>query len=182
MKARRIFRANPKTAKERVREQTLRKKLQVERPSLEDLVRDGECDPDAVMTMGMYFDVQRGLQALKRERKRFGLSIAAVAERSGLDRAVVSRLDNGKQDNPTIATLMRYAAAIGKRFLWSYEDLATKAAESGGKTAPDKADMNDQLVGSLALDAIQVLRSTQEQLLAHYDGRGVDRLAQTVDG
>jgi transcriptional regulator with XRE-family HTH domain len=60
------------------------------------------------------------------------LSITDVAERSGLDRAVVSRLENGKQDNPTVATLMRYAAAVGKRFLWSYEDLATKVTNGDG--------------------------------------------------
>ena len=138
MKARRIFRENRQTAEERVREQSLRAKLQKERPSLEDLVRSGECDPDAVMTMGMYFDVQRALQALKRERQRSGLSISAVAERSGLDRAVVSRLENGKQDNPTVATLMRYAAAVGKRFLWSYEELATEHSgmNGGAEAAP----------------------------------------------
>ena len=49
-----------------------------------------------------------------------------MAKRSSLDRAVVSRLENGKQDNPTVATLMRYASAIGKRFLWSYEPDSTK--------------------------------------------------------
>jgi transcriptional regulator with XRE-family HTH domain len=90
---------------------------------LDDLVCSGNCDPDAVMTMGMYFDVQKALQSLKQARKRSGLSIGDVAEHSGLDRAIVSRLENGKQDNPTVATLMRYAAAVGKRFLWSYEDL-----------------------------------------------------------
>ena len=135
MKVRRIFRANRKTGEERGREQKLREELQKEKPSLEDLVRSGACDPDAVMTMGMYFDVQRALQALKRERERCGLSIGAVAERSGLDRAVVSRLENGKQDNPTVATLMRYAAAVGKRFLWSYEDLAAKVTSDDGKPA-----------------------------------------------
>jgi hypothetical protein len=72
MKAQRIFRASNKTAEERASEQVLREKLQKESPSLEDLVRSGECDPDAVMTMGMYFDVQRALQALKRERKQCG--------------------------------------------------------------------------------------------------------------
>src|SRR5215469_12849993 len=133
MKARRIFRANAKTAQERAREQTLRDNLQKAKPTLEDLVRAGECDPDAVMTMGMYFDIQRALQALKRERERCGLTIGEVAKRSGLDRAVVSRLENGKQDNPTVATLMRYAAAIGKRFVWSYEDLATKDTRDDGK-------------------------------------------------
>ncbi len=130
MKARRIFRANRKTAEERAREHKLREKLQKERPSLEDLVRSGACDPATIMTMGMYFDVQKVLQALKREREYRGLSIGDVADRSGLDRAVVSRIENGRQDNPTVATLMRFAAALGKRFLWSYEDLPTKATSS----------------------------------------------------
>ncbi len=132
MKAQRIFQASRKTPAERIREHALREKLQKEKPSLEDLIRAGACDPDAVMTMGMYFDVQSALQSLKRERKRCGLSIGDVAECSGLDRAVISRLENGKQDNPTVATLMRYAAAIGKRLLWSYEGLATKATCENG--------------------------------------------------
>jgi ribosome-binding protein aMBF1 (putative translation factor) len=139
MKARRLFRASRKTADERIREQTLRDKLQKERPSLEDLVRGSACDSDAIMTMGMYFDIQRALQALKQEREQSGLSIRDVAERSGLDRAVVRRLENGKQDNPTVATLMRYAAALGKRFLWSYEDLATKTPDGNGKTGRPRA-------------------------------------------
>ena len=139
MKGRRIFRANRKTAEERARERALREKLQKERPSLEDLVREGACDPSAVMTMGMYYDVQKALQALKRERERRSLSISDVAERSGLDRAVVSRLENGKQDNPTVATLMRYAAAIGKRLLWSFEDLAAKVPRGNGNEALSKS-------------------------------------------
>jgi ribosome-binding protein aMBF1 (putative translation factor) len=132
MKAQRVFRPNQKTAAERARERALRAHLQQEKPSLDDLVRTGECDPDSLMSMGMYFDIQSALRALKDERARRGLSIGDVAERSGLDRAVVSRLENGKQDNPTVATLMRYAAAIGKRFLWSYEDIATKGAKGNG--------------------------------------------------
>jgi DNA-binding XRE family transcriptional regulator len=132
MNAQRLFRASRKTAEERRREQKLRERLQRERPSIEDLVRTGDCDPDDVMTMGMYFDVQQALQALKRTRKERGLTIADVAERSGLDRAVVSRLENGKQDNPTVATLMRYAAAIGKRFVWSYEDVPAKVLSGNG--------------------------------------------------
>jgi DNA-binding XRE family transcriptional regulator len=135
MKAQRIFCANRKSAEERVREQALRDKLQREKPSLEDLIRDGGCDAATVMTMGMYFEVQTALQALKQERERCGLSISVVAERSGLDRAVVSRLENGKQDNPTIATLMRYAAALGKRFLWTFDDLSAEVTGKNGKAA-----------------------------------------------
>jgi len=133
MKARRIFRPNPKSATERAKECKLREQLQRERPSLQDLIRTGDSDPDAIMTMEMYFDVQKALRALKRERENSGQSISDVADRSGLDRAVISRLENGKQDNPTVATLMRYAAAIGKRFLWNYEDIA---AATSGKATP----------------------------------------------
>lgn len=72
MTSHRVFRANTKSPTERAREKALRERLQKERPSLEDLVRSGECDPDAIMTMGMYFDVQRALLALKHGRLRGG--------------------------------------------------------------------------------------------------------------
>jgi hypothetical protein len=133
MKVRRIFRANQKSATERAREKVLRDEIQRKRPSLDDLVDAGECDADAIMTMGMYFDIQSAIQSLKRERVRVGLSIGDVADRSGLDRAVVSRLENGKQDNPTVATLMRYAAAIGKRLFWSYGDSPANGPSKRGK-------------------------------------------------
>lgn len=138
MKAQRVFRASQKSAEERAEERRLREQIRKEKPSLDDLIRTGECDPESVMTMGMFFDVQSALQALKHEREQCGLSIGDVAKVSGLDRAVVSRLENGKQDNPTVATLMRYAAAVGKRFLWSYEDLPT-ATKTNGKARPNRA-------------------------------------------
>ncbi len=133
MTTRRVFRPSRKTGQERARERTLRDRIQKEKPSLDDLVGTGEVDRDAVMTMGMYFDIQHALQGLKRARERRGLSVSDVARHSGLDRAVVSRLENGKQDNPTVATLMRYAAAIGKRFLWTFEDAATARQDAPRK-------------------------------------------------
>jgi len=36
-----------------------------------------------------------------------------VAKRSGMDRAAISRLENGVYLNPTLDTLYRYAEAIG---------------------------------------------------------------------
>jgi hypothetical protein len=91
MTAQRMVRANRKTAEERAREGALRQKLQKERPSLEDLVRTGACDPDTVMTMGMYFDVQKALQALKQDRQRRGLSIQRWA----------AGIENAKGSGPT---------------------------------------------------------------------------------
>jgi hypothetical protein len=139
MKANRITRPNNKSARDRLRERKLRERIQAEKPSLDDLKQSGDCDPEAIMTMGMYFDIQAALQALKQERTKRGLSIGDVADRSGLDRAVISRLENGKQDNPTVATLMRYAAAIGKRFLWTFENIRNARTTRARKATARRA-------------------------------------------
>ena len=56
MKARRIFRAIRKHRRSGPASAVLRDKLQKEKPSLGDLVRTGDADPDAVMT-GLLPDV-----------------------------------------------------------------------------------------------------------------------------
>jgi transcriptional regulator with XRE-family HTH domain len=58
---------------------------------------------------------------MRRVRKTAGLSLADVAERTGMDRGFVSRLETG-QGNPTVETLARYAAALGKRVVFGIED------------------------------------------------------------
>ncbi|MBL8792585.1 MAG: helix-turn-helix transcriptional regulator [Planctomycetia bacterium] len=55
------------------------------------------------------------LQELKKAREAAGLSLAEVQERSGMDKATLSRLENGHTENPTLETLLRYAKAVGKR-------------------------------------------------------------------
>ncbi|MGE3820472.1 MAG: helix-turn-helix domain-containing protein [Isosphaeraceae bacterium] len=60
---------------------------------------------------------------LRAERERLNLSLADVAERSGLDKTVISRLENNRVLNPTFATLARYAAALQKRVVMRVENL-----------------------------------------------------------
>jgi ribosome-binding protein aMBF1 (putative translation factor) len=67
------------------------------------------------------------LAALKAERERSGSSLADVAARSRLDRAMVHRLESGKIVNPTVATLRAYAAALGKRWTWAVADAGAPA-------------------------------------------------------
>lgn len=52
--------------------------------------------------------------ALKAERLRLGLSLTDVGRRSGIGKANLSRLENELDPNPTIDTLMRYAAALDR--------------------------------------------------------------------
>lgn len=59
---------------------------------------------------------------LRRHREQAGLSLGDVADRSGIDKASLSRLENGWYPNPTVNTLARYARAIGKRLILDLED------------------------------------------------------------
>lgn len=51
----------------------------------------------------------------KAERERQGLTLADVAERMGIDAPALSRLETGKMLNPTLATLHKWAEALGRK-------------------------------------------------------------------
>jgi len=58
-------------------------------------------------------------------REQQGLSISDLAERTGMDEAMISRLENTNVDNPTVATMTWYAKALGKRVVVSPVDAET---------------------------------------------------------
>ena len=58
------------------------------------------------------------ITALRAERERQGLSLAEVAQRTGMDRAAIHKLEIGLNSNPTYATLTRYATALNARIEW----------------------------------------------------------------
>lgn len=65
---------------------------------------------------------QRGFAAIlglmarfKAVREAQGLTLAEVAERMGIDSPALSRLETGKTLNPTLATLHKWAEALGRR-------------------------------------------------------------------
>jgi hypothetical protein len=64
----------------------------------------------------------RFIGGLRRCREQAGLSLGDVENRSGIDKAALSRLENGWYPNPTLNTLARYARAIGKRLILTLED------------------------------------------------------------
>ena len=51
----------------------------------------------------------------KAAREAQGLTLAEVAERMGIDAPALSRLETGKVLNPTLATLHKWAEALGQR-------------------------------------------------------------------
>ena len=110
-------RPRKQTKRQVAQEKAARERFQRERPGPDQLAASGEYQ-DAV-TMGDYLELMHLAAELRTARQRAGLSLAEVSKRSGLDRAAISRLENGVRDNPTLATLGRYAHALGLRILVS---------------------------------------------------------------
>ena len=82
------------------------------------VIWDLEDDPDGNFQHLAEHDTdageKRGLQEIRErfQQERPGLSLSDVAVRSGMDRAAVSRLEDGACLNPTLETLYRYAEAV----------------------------------------------------------------------
>jgi DNA-binding XRE family transcriptional regulator len=117
MSIERIHRKIERTPGELARIKAIRQYYQANRPTPDELLASG--DVDEFVPLGEYLNLLSTLRALKKERELRGLSLATVAERSGIDKAALSRLENGLQTNPTVDTLYRYASAIGVELIWS---------------------------------------------------------------
>lgn len=66
--------------------------------------------------------VEGVLNELKQAREAAGLSLADIRDRTGMDRSAIAKLENGARANPTLETLVRYAAAVGKRLVVQVTD------------------------------------------------------------
>jgi DNA-binding XRE family transcriptional regulator len=102
----------PLTTSERARINEARRLVAADVPEIRRRARQHKQEYDAAQIA-----LHDALKLLKAERQRMGLSLADVADRSGIERPNLSRLENEAESNPTIATLTRYADAPGKRLL-----------------------------------------------------------------
>lgn len=138
MTVERIHKQTPRTPEEKARLQAIRERFQAERPTSSALVASGEYDEP--IPHGDYLGLQQAIAALKEAREEAGLSLTQVAEKSGIDKAALSRLETGRQINPTVATLSRYAKAVGKRLQWTVEDVLPIPSHVTGAGTPGSQD------------------------------------------
>jgi DNA-binding Xre family transcriptional regulator len=116
----RVQRKTKRSAAEKARLREIRERFQREKPTLQELAAEpGGC----VLPLGVYLDLHEIVFRLKQERQRLKLSLAEVSAKAGIDKAALSRLENGKAGNPTVETLSCVARALGKRVVCSLEDL-----------------------------------------------------------
>jgi DNA-binding XRE family transcriptional regulator len=109
------------TPEQREQLREIARKTVAEKLTIEELVASGKCGPP--MPWGVFQDMIFAMVELKKAREAMGLSLADMAERTGMDRGSISKMENGLT-NPTFETIGRYAAGLGKRVGIVLEDLA----------------------------------------------------------
>ena len=66
--------------------------------------------------------LEETLKVLKQEREAQGISLAAMEERTGMAKSNLSKLENAVDANSTVATLVNYADALGKKLVITLAD------------------------------------------------------------
>ena len=100
------------TSEERARHAEIRERISQELPDIKARARNRLAD---LKKAGL--PIRQVVRSLKAERLRLGLSLADMYDRTGIDRAALSRLENNEEANPTLSTLERYAGAVGKQMI-----------------------------------------------------------------
>ena len=127
------------TPKQRAEHKAIRDAFRDWHPGREELIASGKAAELGLDVL--YQPALELLRDLKASRESAGLTLADVSARCGIDQPALSRLENGRTPNPTLDTLWRYAAALGKRLVLSAQDLAdTRPMPSKtGRPTPKKA-------------------------------------------
>src|SRR5262249_40586951 len=119
------------TAADRARHKAMRDEF-AHCPTQDELEASG--DYEGPIKSGAYFSVQVLIHELKVARAAAGLTLADLSKRTGMDPATLSRLENGRQPNPTIDTLWRYAHAVGRKLVLTHSQ-AMATQRGNGKAA-----------------------------------------------
>ena len=58
------------------------------------------------------------IEQLKQRRKQLGISNYKISQLTGIDKSRLSKIDSGKESNPTIETLNRIGKELGIELTW----------------------------------------------------------------
>ena len=123
------------SAPDRARHKAIRDEL-AHRPTQKELQASGAYE--GPIKSGAYFLVRIFVHELKKMRLAAGLTLAVVSKRTGIDQATLSRLENGRQPNPTIDTLWRYARAIGRSLVLTHTERQARERGNGKAGLPER--------------------------------------------
>ncbi len=112
------------TPEDRARHRAIRETFK-DKPTLEELAARGELSGNP-MSLGAYLNLRLLVGNLRKLREQVQLSLSDVAERSGMDKAMLSRLENGRVANPGIETICRSLDALDKVLEWRVTDASAR--------------------------------------------------------
>jgi transcriptional regulator with XRE-family HTH domain len=114
----REYRNIPRSPEQLAELRAARERYQREKPTMKDLAAKG----GVFVPMGALMALHQLAVDLRREREKQALTLGQLAERTGIDEPALSRIETGKNPNPTVATLARIAGALGKVITFRLED------------------------------------------------------------
>ena len=127
-------------SEDRERHRAIRELFREWHPSPEELIASGE--GANFNLQGEFRGLRRFVAEMKQARVAVGLTLAEVSRRCGIDQPALSRLESGRNKNPTLDTLWRYAAALGQRLILSSESIPdSRAAKANAKTSDYAQEM-----------------------------------------
>ena len=129
------------TPQQKAQHKAIREAFRDWHPGPEELIASG-----AAARLGLnvvHLPAQELLRQVKSSRQAAGLTLADLSARCGIDQPALSRLENGHTPNPTLDTLWRYAAAVGKRLVLTAEDVqdTRPVSSNGGRPVSKKASV-----------------------------------------
>jgi transcriptional regulator with XRE-family HTH domain len=112
-----VYRKSHRTPTQRAEEQKVREMFQDWKPGPEELQASGRWQGPIVVEGQQEF--WKAIRRVRACREAQGLTLKDVSGRCGIDVATLSKLENGKQANPTLFTILLYVGAVGKRLHFS---------------------------------------------------------------
>ena len=117
MKVTNVYSDKHRTAAQKAKEKEVRALFQDWKPGPEELLAGGKWKGPVVVEGEQEF--WKAIRKMRAFRRAQGLTLKDISARCGIDVATLSKLENGKQVNPTLFTMLLYAGAVGKRLYFS---------------------------------------------------------------
>ncbi len=117
MKVANVYSDNHRTVAQKAKEREVRRMFRDWKPGPEELLASGKWK-GSVMVEGQE-EFWKAIRQVRACREAQGLTLKDVSQRCGIDVATLSKLENGKQPNPTLFTMLLYVGAVGQRLQFS---------------------------------------------------------------
>jgi transcriptional regulator with XRE-family HTH domain len=149
MKVTNVYSDKHRTPARKAKEEEVRQLFQNWKPGPEELLASGKWEGPVLVEGAEEF--WKAIREARAFREAQGLTLKTVSERCGIDVATLSKLENRKQANPTLFTMLLYIGAVGMRLQFSVGPRPQPDLQvSEIRNAPAAADGNSQPAGRKA--------------------------------